>query len=68
MLLTVKFVTIDDPLTEFVGGKRFDTDEVKEAVKDWLSSQTADFYDLGIQKFDEGYYKCLNKFGDYVEK
>ena len=56
-------------LKEFLGGKRFDTDdEVKEAVKDWLSSQAADFYNLGIQKLVERCDKCLNKYGNYVEK
>ncbi|GFT13461.1 histone-lysine N-methyltransferase SETMAR [Trichonephila clavipes] len=55
-------------LNEFLGGKRFDTaDEVKE-VQDWLSSQAADVYDLGIQKLVERYDKCLNKYGKYVEK
>ena len=54
---------------EFLGRKRFDTDdEMKEAVQDWLSSQVADVYDLGIQKLIEGYDKCLNKYGNYVEK
>ncbi|GFV43335.1 histone-lysine N-methyltransferase SETMAR [Trichonephila clavipes] len=55
-------------LKEFLGGKRFDTaDEVKE-VQDWLSSQAADVYDLGIQKLVERYDKCLNKYGKNVEK
>ncbi|GFW30405.1 hypothetical protein TNCV_453431 [Trichonephila clavipes] len=51
-------------LKEFLGGKRFDTaDEVKEEVQDWLSSQAADVYNLGIQKLVERYDKCLNKYG-----
>ncbi|GFW45136.1 histone-lysine N-methyltransferase SETMAR [Trichonephila clavipes] len=51
-------------LKEFLGGKRFDTaDEVKEEVQDWLSSQAADVYDLGIQKLVEHFDKCLNKYG-----
>lgn len=56
-------------LKEFLGGKRFETDdEVKETVEDWLSSQAADFYDIGIKKLVERYDKCLNKNGNYVEK
>ncbi|GFV36632.1 HTH_48 domain-containing protein [Trichonephila clavipes] len=56
-------------LKEFLGGKRFDTaDEVKKKVQEWLSSQAADVYDLGIQKLVERYDKCLNKYGKYVEK
>ncbi|GFT39827.1 mariner Mos1 transposase [Trichonephila clavipes] len=55
-------------LKEFLGGKRFDTaDEVKEEVQDWLSSQAADVYDLGIQKLVERYDKCLNKYGNFTE-
>ena len=54
---------------EFFGGKHFATDdEMKEAVQDWLSSQAADVYDLGIQKLSERYDKCLNRYGNYVEK
>jgi hypothetical protein len=34
------------------------------AIKDWFSELTADFYDAGIQKYD----KCLNLYGNYVEK
>ncbi|GFU85003.1 histone-lysine N-methyltransferase SETMAR [Trichonephila clavipes] len=56
-------------LKEFLGGKRFDTaDEVKEEVQDWLSSQAADVYDLGIQKLVERYDKCLNKYGKSSDK
>uniref|UniRef100_A0A1B6MRN8 Histone-lysine N-methyltransferase SETMAR n=1 Tax=Graphocephala atropunctata TaxID=36148 RepID=A0A1B6MRN8_9HEMI len=56
-------------LKEFLGGERFDTDdEVKEAVKDWLSSHVADFYHIGIQKLVERYDKCLNKNGNYIKK
>ncbi|GFV03553.1 mariner Mos1 transposase [Trichonephila clavipes] len=54
---------------EFLGGKRFDTaEEVKEEVQDWLSSQAADIYDLGIQKLVERYDKCLKKHGKDIEK
>ncbi|GFV89790.1 mariner Mos1 transposase [Trichonephila clavipes] len=56
-------------LKKFLGSKRFDTaGEVKEEVQDWLSSQVADVYDLGIQKLVERYDKCLNKYGKYVEQ
>lgn len=56
-------------LKGFLGGQRFDTDEeVKTTVEDWLSSQAADFYDVGINKLVERYDKCLNKKGNYVEK
>jgi hypothetical protein len=39
-----------------------------DGVKDWLSSQAATFFDVGIQKLISCYNKCLNSEGDYVEK
>ena len=52
---------VDDKIRE---DRRFtiSDDEVKEAVKDWLSSQAADFYDIGIQKLVERCDQCLNKY------
>jgi hypothetical protein len=38
-------------LKTFLGGWRFhDDNEIKEAVNTWLASQSASFYDAGIQK------------------
>jgi hypothetical protein len=39
-----------------------------EGVKTWLSSQAADFSDIGIQKLIPQYEKCFNSSGDYIEK
>jgi hypothetical protein len=39
-----------------------------DGVKDWLSSQPATFYDVGIVKLVSCYDKCLNSDGYYVEK
>jgi hypothetical protein len=39
-----------------------------EGVKMWLSSQAADFFDAGIQKFIPQYDKCFNSSDDYIEK
>jgi hypothetical protein len=53
---------------EFLGGRRFKSDEeVKDAVKEWLNGLTA-VYDEGMQKLVTRYDKCLNVGGDYVEK
>jgi hypothetical protein len=52
-------------LKEFLGGRRFKSDEVKDAVKEWLNGLAAD---KGIQKLVTRYDKCLNVAGDYVEK
>jgi hypothetical protein len=43
-------------------------EEFMEAVKLWLSSQAADFFDTGIQKLNPRYDKILNSSGDYIEK
>lgn len=49
--------------------QRFDDDEVlRVRVTEWLRSQAAEFYDEGISKLVHRYDKCLNLFGDYVEK
>jgi hypothetical protein len=55
-------------LKEFLGGRRFKSDEeVKDAVKEWLNGLEA-VYDEGIQKLVTHNDKCLNVGGDYVEK
>jgi transposase len=43
-------------------------EEFMEDVKMWLSSQVPDVFDTGIQKLIPPYVKCLNSYGDYVEK
>jgi hypothetical protein len=52
-------------LTEFLGGRRFKSDEeVKDAVKVWLNGLAAEVYYEGIQKLVTRYDKCLNVGGD----
>ena len=55
-------------LKKFLGSKRFDDDDLKDAVQKWLTSQAAAFYEEGIQKLVPRYDKCLNNDGEYVEK
>jgi hypothetical protein len=56
-------------LTEFLGGRRFKSEEeVKDDVKVWLNGLAAEVYYEGIQKLVTRYDKCLNVGGDYVEK
>jgi hypothetical protein len=52
----------------FLAGRRFHDNEVKEAVTTWFASQAAAFYDEGIQKMVQRYYKCLKNDENYVEK
>jgi transposase len=50
------------------GTRRFNNNnELMEGVKTWLTSQTADFFDTGIQRLIPR-YKCFNSSGDHVEK
>jgi hypothetical protein len=56
-------------LKEFLGGRRFKSDEeVKDAVKEWLQGLAAEVYDEGIVKLLSRLDKCLNLYCDYVEK
>ena len=55
-------------LKKFLGGKRFDDDDLKDAVQKWLTSQAAPFYDEGIQKLVPSYDKCLSNGSEYVKK
>jgi len=55
-------------LKKFLGGKRFDDNELKDGVQKWLTSQAAASYEEGIQKLVPHYNKCLNNGGEYVEK
>jgi histone-lysine N-methyltransferase SETMAR len=54
-------------LKEFLGGRRFKSDEeVKDAVKELLNGLATEVYDEGIQKLVTRYDKYIG--GDYVEK
>ena len=55
-------------LKKFLGSKRFDDDDLKDAAQKWLTSQVATFYEEGIQKLVPHYEKCFNNGGEYVEK
>jgi hypothetical protein len=56
-------------LKQFLGSTRMRSDEeVKRTVKDWFSGLATDFYDTGMQKLVTQRDKCLNLYGDFVEK
>jgi hypothetical protein len=51
----------------WLGSQRFsNNEELMVGVRTWMSSQAADFFDIGIQTFYR--YECLSSGGDYVEK
>lgn len=53
----------------WLASQRFDDDEeLRECVTELLRSQAANFCDEGISKLVHLYNKCLNLFGDYIEK
>jgi hypothetical protein len=56
-------------LNEFLGGRRFKSDEeVKDAVKEWLNGLAAEVYEEGIVRLLSRLDKCLSLYGDYVGK
>ncbi|GFV93594.1 mariner Mos1 transposase [Trichonephila clavipes] len=56
-------------MKNWLATQRFDDDkELRVRVTEWLRSQAEEFYDKGISKRIYRYDKCLNLFGDYVEK
>jgi hypothetical protein len=56
-------------LKQFLGSTHMRSDEkVKKTVKDWFSGLVANFYNAGIQKLITRFNKCLNLYGDSVEK
>lgn len=51
------------------GGQRFDNiDEIRDAVSSYFRNLDAAHFALGIQKLIPRYEKCLERYGDYVEK
>lgn len=57
------------PMKEALAKERFGNDEeVKNGVRKWLTEVGRDFFNSGIEKLVSRYDKCLNRYGDYVEK
>ncbi|GBN94279.1 hypothetical protein AVEN_79782-1 [Araneus ventricosus] len=56
-------------LKERSSGTRFSLkSDVKTPAENWLNGQGLDFYQAGLIKLILLSDKCLNRFGDYVEK
>ena len=57
------------PLKEFLGGKKFQTDDaVEDAVRSWMDDQPKKFFESGIKALPKRWRKCVELHGDYVEK
>ena len=57
------------PLKHHLSGERFpDDDAVERAVRTWFRQQPKEFYAAGFQGLVKRWDKCLNVYGDYVEK
>jgi histone-lysine N-methyltransferase SETMAR len=56
-------------LKERLSGKRFASDqEVENETRNWPTNLDTNSYAEGILKLVSRWYRCLNLFGDYVEK
>ena len=57
------------PLKHHLSGERFpDDDAVERAVRAWFRQQPKEFYAADFQGLVKRWDKCLNLYGDYVEK
>jgi histone-lysine N-methyltransferase SETMAR len=57
------------PLSEALGGQRFNVDAGVEAyVRSWLHTRPTSFYEDGISKLPIRWEKCVLKAEEYVEK
>ncbi|GBM06511.1 hypothetical protein AVEN_150351-1 [Araneus ventricosus] len=55
--------------SKHLSGPRFSSSsDVKTSAENWLNGQGRDFYQSGLNKLVLSSDKCLNVFGDYVEK
>ena len=56
-------------LKEQLRGKHFGSDdEVVNAVEQWINEQERSFFLNGLKKLESRWQKCIDVFGDYVEK
>ncbi|GBM73241.1 hypothetical protein AVEN_94686-1 [Araneus ventricosus] len=56
-------------LKEHLTGRRFSSEsDVKKVADNWLNGQERDFCQAGLNKSILRSDKCLNRFGDCVEK
>jgi len=61
--------TSSNPLKQHLSGERFpDDDVVERAVCAWFRQQPQEFYAADFQGLVKWWDKCLNLYGDYVEK
>ena len=57
------------PLKHHLSGERFPDDPAFErAVRAWFRQQPKEFFAAGFQGLVKRWDKCLNLYGDYVEK
>jgi len=57
------------PKKHHLSGERFpDDDAVERAVRAWFRQEPKEFYAAGFQGLVKRWDKCLNLYGDYVEK
>jgi hypothetical protein len=55
-------------LKEAMGRKKFHSDEVQQAVHEWLRKQQQQFFSRGIHTLHKRRRACIERNGDTVEK
>jgi len=59
----------NSPLKQHLSEEHFpDDDAVERVVRAWFREQPKEFYGAGFQGLVKWWDKCLNLFGDYIEK
>jgi len=67
--LTMSDFHLFGPLKQRLSGEHFpDDDAVQRAVSAWFWQQPQEFYAAGFQGHVKRLDKCLNLYGDYIEK
>jgi len=62
-------VMSSSPLKQYLSGEHFSDDgAVERALCMWFREQPQEFYAAGFQGLVKWWDKCLNLFGDYIEK
>lgn len=56
-------------LKEQLRGKHFGSDdEVVSAIEEWINKQESGFFLNGLKKLESRWQKCIDVFGDHIEK
>lgn len=57
-----------DNMKDALRGKRFDNDELQEAVREWVRSTPKQWFHDAIMKLPGRWQRCIDVGGEYIEK